>query len=566
MELNEIPGQPGPITRQETREKHEFVGALFAATPTLWGTKFLVALNVAVFGLMVLRGVSPLEPTIDDLLRFGADYGPLTVSGQWWRVLTAAFVHIGLVHLLLNMWGLWQGGQLAERFYGHGAYLALYLGSAIGGSLTSLAWNPSIVSAGASGAIFGVYGALLAVVVLHRHEIPAAIFADLRKSTVAVVGYNVLFGIATPGIDNAAHLGGLALGLVGGLCLRRPLPKLTSTAALGTDSVTSPGASPRARLLRVVPVVILLTLATVAAKLRVGASPAVRAERHFDLALDAWSNGDAKRAMTELAKAIVLQPDDPRSWSLRGDIVWAGGDRRDASASYRKAIEVSPEYDYAHLRLGWAEHGGGNLDAAYAEFKRAIELDPRNSAAYLARGWVQAQRGRPKDALDDYERAIALDATDDYARWCRAHTLCDLRRYPEALAAFQEFAAKDDERGLSSALCAWTIRARAGEREAASLELRARLEGHAGAATSGQIGSFLLGDLGQQELLDEIRGESTNGQTIELCDAWYFIGVKALLDGEDDRAKWALQRAINTRKIETPMFASAAVELAELER
>ena len=558
-----------PVTRRERREKEEFSRALLAATPTVWGTASLVVINAAVFTLMVVRGVSLIEPTIEDLLRFGADYGPVTASGQWWRVVSSAFVHIGVVHLLLNMWGLWQGGQLAERFYGHGPYLTLYIASAIGGSLTSLAWNPGIVSAGASGAIFGVYGALLAVVVLHRREIPAAIFQDLRKSTVAVVGYNVFYGFVTPEIDNAAHLGGLATGFVVGVCLRRPMPELGSAAGPSAEPIAPARTGVRTQLVRLAPVVIGLALAAVGAKRRVEAAPEVRSERHFDLAVEAWGQGDTSRAMAELDAALALQPDDARSWSLRGELVWAGGDRGGASECYRKAIALAPDYAYPRLRLGWTEQDAGNLQAAHAEFTRAIELDLEYTDAYFARGWVRAQTGRALEALDDYDRALALDPGNEDARLHRAHTLRDLGRHPEALPVFQEHAAKDDERALLSALVAWTLRARLGDRDAASAELRTRLGTYSASNPEARIGSFLLGELEQDSLLAEIEGRdrrSPNGQPIELCNARYFVGVKALLDGEDQRARDSFQQSLLTRAIDTPLFAGAQAEIAELER
>src|SRR5688572_21918712 len=346
-----------PGTPRDRREKEEFARALIEATPTVWATVSLVAIDVAVFALMALLGVSIFSPSIEDLLRFGADHGPSTASGQWWRLLTAAFVHIGLVHLLLNMWCLWQGGQLAERFYGHAAYLALYLASAIGGSLTSLAWNPSIVSAGASGAIFGVYGGLLAVVVLHRRVIPAAIFEDLKKSTVAFVAYNVLYGFAMPGIDNAAHLGGLATGFLAGICLRRGLPVPASSA--GEAASAAPVSASRTNFVRLAPVVIALALGAFGAKQRVEAAPSVQAERHFDLALVAWREQDMEQALKEVGAALALDPDDARSWTLRGELVWARGDRSGAIESYERAIALASDYAYPHVRLGWARQDSG---------------------------------------------------------------------------------------------------------------------------------------------------------------------------------------------------------------
>jgi rhomboid protease GluP len=200
----------------------EFGRTLFTLTPRVVVTWVVVAVNVGVFVLMTASGVSPTQPTVPDLLRWGADFGPAVLGGEWWRPLTSTFVHIGLVHILVNMWVLANAGPMVERMVGNAGFLILYLVSGLCGSLTSLAWHPLTVSAGASGAVFGVYGALLGVLARDRGSVPVEALAKLRSSGIAFVGYNVLFGLMIPFIDNAAHLGGLAGGFVCGLVLGQP--------------------------------------------------------------------------------------------------------------------------------------------------------------------------------------------------------------------------------------------------------------------------------------------------------------------------------------------------------
>ena len=147
-------------------------------TPSLkdWfrcATIVLIVLNVLVFLMMVLQGVSIFSPTADSVLRWGADYGPLTLHGQWWRMVVSTFLHFGLIHLLFNMFVLFSIGLFLESLAGRVPFVVLYLVCGLGGSAASLAWHPSIVSAGASGAIFGLYGALLGFLVRHRGSIPA---------------------------------------------------------------------------------------------------------------------------------------------------------------------------------------------------------------------------------------------------------------------------------------------------------------------------------------------------------------------------------------------------------
>ncbi|MGH9336082.1 MAG: rhomboid family intramembrane serine protease, partial [Vicinamibacteria bacterium] len=133
---------------------------LILTTPRFWVTPALIALNVAYFLIGVARGVSPVEPEQQQILDFGANFGPLVFRGEWWRLVSSMFVHIGFLHLVFNMWCLWSLGNIAERMFGNVTFLCLYLLSGIGGALASLVWHPQVVSAGASGAVFGVAGGL----------------------------------------------------------------------------------------------------------------------------------------------------------------------------------------------------------------------------------------------------------------------------------------------------------------------------------------------------------------------------------------------------------------------
>lgn len=200
----------------------EFQRTLATLTPRLYVTPILIGLNVAVFILMTASGVDFLEPKIADLLHWGADFGPKAVNGEWWRLLTSTFVHIGIIHILLNMWVLFEAGPVVERMVGNIGFLQLYLVAGLTGSLGSLLWHPLMVSAGASGAIFGIYGALLGMLVRSHGSIPTQVVAQLRKSGLGFLAYNLIFGMTQAGIDSAAHIGGLAGGFLCGVVLNQP--------------------------------------------------------------------------------------------------------------------------------------------------------------------------------------------------------------------------------------------------------------------------------------------------------------------------------------------------------
>lgn len=204
----------------ELRRFHDLVLSL---TPRVWAIPLLVWLNVLVWIAMVVNGAGPLNPPIKTMIEWGANYGPLTLGDQWWRIVTCMFLHFGLLHIGFNMYVLWHVGDLVERLVGNVGLLILYLASGVAASIASLAWNSQVVSAGASGAVFGVCGALLGFIVLRRDTIPKAVLMDLKSSLVTFVVYNVAFGLVVPAIDMAAHLGGLAYGALCGVLLSQPL-------------------------------------------------------------------------------------------------------------------------------------------------------------------------------------------------------------------------------------------------------------------------------------------------------------------------------------------------------
>jgi len=183
-----------------------------ARTPV---TSTLLVLIAAVFVLETVRGGST-NPQV--LLALGADYPPLVQQGEYWRLVTSMFLHIGLLHLVLNGWALYQLGGLFELLLGSSRLLVVYFVSGVVGSIASNLFTQSL-SAGASGAIFGVMGAIIAFLMKRRENLtPQA--KSLLMQLLLWAGINVFLGFTTPGIDNAAHLGGCAAGLAIGFFLK----------------------------------------------------------------------------------------------------------------------------------------------------------------------------------------------------------------------------------------------------------------------------------------------------------------------------------------------------------
>jgi len=159
---------------------------------------------------MALTGVNIFLPDSDILLKWGANFRPATLDGQWWRLISNCFLHIGVLHLLMNMYALMFIGLLLEPYLGRTGLLTAYFLTGLVASTTSLLWHPLTISAGASGAIFGLYGVFLAMLTTNLIEKTAR--KALLTSIVIFVGYNLMNGLKE-GIDNAAHLGGLIAGI-----------------------------------------------------------------------------------------------------------------------------------------------------------------------------------------------------------------------------------------------------------------------------------------------------------------------------------------------------------------
>lgn len=200
-------------------DPREFVWRLHEATPRTWVTPILVGANLLVWLLNVASGLSPISPRPIELALWGGNHLPLTIE-QPWRLLTATFLHGGILHLAFNMWALWDTGRLAERFYGNGQLLLIYLVAGLSGSMASLFFAARTgVSVGASGAIFGVVGCLLAALFTKAHKLPTVLVQSMRSSMLTFVGFSLFMGFTAGFIDNAAHLGGLAGGFAMGMLL-----------------------------------------------------------------------------------------------------------------------------------------------------------------------------------------------------------------------------------------------------------------------------------------------------------------------------------------------------------
>ena len=218
-----VPSQRPPRRRKPT----------WAAAPA---THILVGINCAVFLAMVAHGISFMSPTVDQLMNWGANNaGSVLIDGQWQRIVTAMFLHVGILHLATNMWCLWNLGLLAEPLVGSFGLIAAYILTGAAGNLLSTLVNwvwpihdaGSIyfpAGAGASGAVFGIAGLLIVLLKSRRLPIPQVELKRLRRSVIYFAIINLAIGFSIWGgnqfvhsglnIDNMAHLGGFSSGLL----------------------------------------------------------------------------------------------------------------------------------------------------------------------------------------------------------------------------------------------------------------------------------------------------------------------------------------------------------------
>ena len=211
-----------PAGIDELQVEADFQARLKALAPMPWLTWTLVAANGLIWSLTDFAEFGLKPATAEQLLLWGANAASEVQRGEWWRLFTAIFLHGDLIHLVMNMVGLLAAGVMVERIYGRGLYALIYVGAGLCGSALSLHFAAqSAVSVGASGAVFGVTGALLVAVLQHRDRLPSSFGRDTVTGLSFFILYALVQGLSKDGVDNAAHVG----GLLGGALLAWLLPE-----------------------------------------------------------------------------------------------------------------------------------------------------------------------------------------------------------------------------------------------------------------------------------------------------------------------------------------------------
>jgi tetratricopeptide (TPR) repeat protein len=278
--------------------------------------------------------------------------------------LTSNYVHIGIIHIGFNMWCLLNLGALAQRIFDRWTYLLIYTATGIAGSIASLAWHPTVVGAGASGAIFGLAGALISALYLGKLPIPKEAIQSTMKSLLMFAAYNLFFGLSR-GIDNAAHVGGLVSGLALGAFLSKHLTE--------PDEVRQ-----QWRNYALVLSILLVSVGMYSVR-----------HQHQEL-------------------ANIANPYDYVDQYGKAIDAFRRKDYANAVAPCQKLVQLNPKSAEAHFLLGLAYEGTASPDDAISQFQEALRLNPKYSEAAAGLAEAYKSKGMEQDSENAAHKAVEL--------------------------------------------------------------------------------------------------------------------------------------------------------------
>jgi membrane associated rhomboid family serine protease/Flp pilus assembly protein TadD len=378
--------------------------------PIVVGT--VLILNLLVFVVQTVTGGST---NTFNLVRMGAQHGPSIEGGEYWRFVTAAFLHIGILHLLVNSLCLWQLGRLLEHLFGATHFAFLYLIAGVGGTVCSFFMNelvsPGTVSAGASGAIFGVAGAMLVAGLRYSDQIPESLQRAFGTGALPFLVFSLYYGFTRSGIDNYAHIGGALAGAVCGWVLHPHSEEIRQvrTAAVG-----------------------LVALAVICFGLQYGAVR--RYDNHLAAAQNHLNRGDTVTAERELAPVLKRGIQDARVLTLSGIVKVRQGKAKEGITTLARATRLAPSYIPPHLALGEALLTYRGYQVAAVEFRNVIRLDPGNARGYVGLGEALRGQNRLEEAGTAFREALRLNPKLASAHFGLGVVLSQQERFDEAVA------------------------------------------------------------------------------------------------------------------------------------
>jgi len=403
--------------------------------PTPWArresaitlTHVIFGANLAVFIAMVLASGSA-DFDGRELVHWGANYGPFTLSGAWWRLLSYMFVHGGFFHIAMNMWCLWQMGALCESLYGRWTYAAIYLLTGIAGGLATLAWHPGVPSVGASGALFGLTGALIASFYLGEFSLSGIHIRGTLTSLLFFAGFSLFFGSVFPGIDNACHVGGLVSGLMLGALIARAAPD-------ANDSLRRGG--------------VLLFVALLVAASAFG----IQRWRAYPMRSIIRAQQSVNQMIAELRKRVKEHPQDASAHNALAQELFVLGEYSEGEEELKRVLELEPKNTDARMDLGATYLNQQQPKEAQEQFAAQVAQDPNDAEAHAGLAMALADQQQNKAALEEYKTVLKLAPRMKGVYYQMGVSQLKLKQYDDAIASYlKEREQSGDDTALEMAL------------------------------------------------------------------------------------------------------------------
>lgn len=407
-------------------QRVEMVPWLRQQSSSMGVTQVIFGANIAVFLAMLLAlGASTLQsPSGQDLVNWGANWGPLTVSGQWWRLVTCLFVHAGLLHIAFNMWCLWDLGRLAESLYGHWTFAVVYLLCGLSASLGSILWNPAVLSVGASGAIFGIAGALISSFYLGEFSLPRAAIAGTLRSVVFFVGFNLFFGGVMARVDNAAHVGGLVTGLILGALIARFAPVYHD-------------------ILRRIAVLLVGAAIVLGAGIWLERSHSYMV--HAQNGAGLLNQGKSDEAIAEFQKAVKQRPDFVAGHDALARAYVSKHDYESAAKETQRVIALRPRDEDAYYRLGLIYLEQNDAVKAQQTFSQLLKINPNSADGHAGLASALSTQHHDAEALAEYKRVAAINPNYQGVDYNIGLEQARLKLYDDAIVSLLKQREKDDD-------------------------------------------------------------------------------------------------------------------------
>jgi len=355
-------------------------------------TLALLGACVLVFIATVLAGGSS---NTDVLLNFGASYGPYLKRGDYWRLVMPMFLHIGWFHLAINMYALYLLGPILERIYGYARFLVIYVGAGIASSWLSMTMSHN-VAAGASGAIFGIAGAMLVTGRFYPEVVPPRWKMAFGKGMVLMIVLNYAIGLSMPNvIDNWGHTGGLAGGILLALLVPPPFayrPHKWAILAVPKQAVVVPIA------------VVLMSMAATAEHYLVSQKVTQLIKEGREL----WAERQGDQAIQRFQEAAAEYPKDERPYEELAAVYLAQNNIPEAIREYKEALRLSPDSPAAQLGLAAAYEREGQPGKARELLVDIVGKDPHTADAQEALADLCAEQKLYPEAIGHYNEAIRL--------------------------------------------------------------------------------------------------------------------------------------------------------------